>query len=231
MRITLQSLSACLLVATLPAAWANGGGGMAMRQIPVPPSQRVQTPQQLARDAYNDGVRYVKKADKAQSASLEAKDPAKKDKEAQEAHGLYSQALAKFKEAVERDSTLHEAWNYVGYTSRKLGDYDDALAAYDKALALKPGYPDALEYRGEAYLGMSRIPDAQQAYLDLYAGNRALAGKLLTAMKSWLAAQRAASPGGGAVNLEDLDKWIQERAQIAGQTAALTREGTAASWR
>ena len=78
---------------------------------------------------------------------------------------------------------------------------------------------------------LNRIPDAQQAYLDLYAGNRTLAGKLLTAMKSWVAEQRASPAGGKAANLDDLDKWIQERAQIAGQTAALTRAGTAASWR
>jgi tetratricopeptide (TPR) repeat protein len=229
MRMTLRMLSACLLVTAIPAAWPNGGGGMSMPAMPQS-MPRVETPEQKARAAYNDGVRYVKKADKAQNASLEAKDSGKKDREAQEAHGLYSQALAKFKEAAGLDASLHEAWNYVGYTSRKLGNYDDALAAYDKALSLKPGYPDALEYRGEAYLGMSRVPDAQQAYLDLYAGNRALAGKLLTAMKNWLAAQRANAAGSGAVNLDDLDKWIQERAQIAGQTAALTREGTAASW-
>jgi hypothetical protein len=31
--------------------------------------------------------------------------------------------------------------------------------------------------------------------------------------------------------VSDLDKWVQERSQIAAQTASLTREGTAASWR
>jgi hypothetical protein len=77
---------------------------------------------------------------------------------------------------------------------------------------------------------MNRIADAQQAYLDLYAGDRTLAGKLLTAMKSWVAAQRA-NPGGTAINLDVVDQWIQERSQIAGQTAALTRAGTASSWR
>jgi len=77
---------------------------------------------------------------------------------------------------------------------------------------------------------LNRIPDAQQAYLDLYAGNRGLAAKLLTAMKSWSATQRA-NPSANATDLDQLDKWIQERTQIAGQTAALTREGAAASWR
>ena len=226
MRAHLKAMSACLLVTALPAVWANGGGSMSMPA----PMQRVDTPQQKARDAYNDGVREVKKADKAQAAAAEATDAGKKDKAAREAHDAYAAALAKFKQATDLDPTLYEAWNYVGYTSRKLGNYDDALPAYDKALSLKPGFADALEYRGEAYLGLSRIPDAQQAYLDLYAGNRGLAAKLLTAMKSWAATQRA-NPSANATDLDSLDKWIQERTQIAGQTAALTREGTSASWR
>jgi tetratricopeptide (TPR) repeat protein len=228
MRIALKVLSGCLLLNALAAAWANGGGAMPAPSVPSMP--REETPQQKAKDAYNDGVRDLKKADKAQTATAQASDAGKKDKAEHEAHDLYAKSLAKFQEAVQLDETLHEAWNYVGYSNRKLGNYGEALAAYDKALALKPGYPDALEYRGEAYLGLSRISDAQRAYLDLYAGNRALAGKLLTAMKSWVATQRANSST-TATGLDDFDKWIQERAQIAGQTAALTREGTAASWR
>ena len=227
MRIALRLLSACLLASGISQAWANGPGGMSA-PAPMP---REETPQQKARDAYNDGVRSVKKADKAQAAAAQAGDADKKDKAAQEARERYAQALARFQEATGLDPTLHEAWNYVGYTSRKLGHYDAALDAYDKALTLKPGYADALEYRGEAYLALNRIPDAQQAYLDLFAGNRALAGKLLTAMKTWVAEQRTNAPGGDASKLDELDKWIQERAQIAGQTAALTRAGTAASWR
>ena len=230
MRIALQVLSACLLASGMSAGWANGGGGMSMPAAPRP-MPREQTPQQKAKDAYNDGVHDVKKADKAQAAAAQATDAGKKDKAAREAQDRYTEALAKFREATGLDATLHEAWNYVGYTNRKLGHYDEALAAYDKALTLKPGYADALEYRGEAYLALNRIPDAQQAYLDLYAGNRALAGKLLTAMKSWVADQRANAAGSHAASLDELDKWIGERAQIAGQTAALTRAGTAASWR
>ena len=228
MRLALRLFLAALLADLSLAAFANGGGGMSMPSMPTP---RAETPQQKARDAYNDGVRSVKKADKAQQTAAEATDAGKKDKAAHEAHDAYAAALTKFTEATGLDPTLHEAWNYVGYTNRKLGNYDDALAAYDKALVIKPGYPDALEYRGEAYLGLGRIPDAQQAYLDLYAGNRALAGKLLGAMKSWSAAQRSSPAGSSATNLDELDKWIQERTQIASQTAALTREGTAASWR
>ncbi len=193
------------------------------------PMPRIETPQQRARDAYNDGVHLVKKADSAQDYALHASDAAKKDKALHEAQGDYAAALERFRQAVGLDDSLAEAWNYLGYSSRKLGHYDDALTAYAKALTLKPSYPDALEYRGEAYLGLNRVPDAQQAYLDLYAGNRALAGKLRSAMKSWAWAQRAS--GANVANLDEFDKWIQEREQIAGQTAALTRAGAAAAWR
>jgi len=227
MRTAVPAFSACLLLTALPA-WPNGGGSMSMPQRM--PEMRQQSPADQARSAYNDGVRYLKKADKAQAASLEAKDPGKKDKQAKEAQELYGKALDSFKQAASLDFTMPEAWNYVGYSSRKLGKYDEALAAYEKALSLKPGYVDALEYRGEAFLGLNRISDAQQAYLDLYSGDRGLAGKLLGAMKGWLATQRS-NPAATAINLDDVDKWIQERAQIAGQTASLTRAGTAASWR
>jgi tetratricopeptide (TPR) repeat protein len=227
MRIRLQILSACLLVPALPAAWAAGGGAMSMPQMSSP---REQSPQDKAKSLYNDGVRVVGKADKCQASSALLVDPGKKSKALREAHDLYASSLTKFMEAANLDPQMHEAWNYVGYTNRKLGNYDVALAAYERALALHPGYPEALEYRGEAFLAVNRVADAQQAYLDLFASNRGLADKLLAAMKSWIDTQRTAGTGTDATAVNDLDKWVQERSQIAGQTAALTREGTASSW-
>jgi tetratricopeptide (TPR) repeat protein len=228
MRTALIAVSACLLAGALPVALANGGG----MSMPSPSMPRAATPEQQARDLYNDGVGYVRKADKVAAEAAQQSEAGKKDKAARDAHDRYASALGKFQQSVQLDPQRYEAWNYVGYTSRKLGHYDDALAAYDKALALKPGYPDAIEYRGEAYLAVNRLDDAKQAYLDLFAGNRALADKLLTAMKGWVAAQRAAPSGtGSTAGVDELDQWIQERSQIAAATAALTRAGTATAWR
>ena len=232
MRIVLAA-SAAFIVIGAPPGLASGGGMMRTQPMPQQQQQpRAETPAQKATGVYNEGVRLLKKADKAQEAVDAASDAGKKDKATHEAQERYGSAYSKFQQAVQLDPSVAEAWNYLGYTSRHLGHYDEALAAYEKALSIKPGYPDALEYRGEAFLGLNRVADAKQAYLDLYAGNRALAGKLLTAMKSWLARQRAA-PGGGAAggDLDELDHWIQERASITAQTAALTRVGAAASWR
>jgi tetratricopeptide (TPR) repeat protein len=224
-----KALPALLLCGALPLAFANGGGGgmPSMSQS----MGRVSTPEMRARDLYNEGVSYVKRADKADAEATAAADAAKKERAARDAHDRYANALGRFQQSLQLDQQRYEAWNYLGYASRKLGNYDDALAAYDRALALKPGYPDALEYRGEAYLGVNRLDDARKAYLDLFAGNRALADKLLTAMKGWIAAQRAAPAAENAAGVDELDKWIQERTQIAAQTAALTRAGTAAAWR
>jgi tetratricopeptide (TPR) repeat protein len=190
----------------------------------------MQTPADQAKGAYNDGIRDVHKADKYQTSAAERSDPKKKDKDLHEAQEHYASALTKFMQAVKLDANMHEAWNYVGYTNRKLGNYDIALQAYERALTLHPGYPEALEYRGEAFLGLNRVTDAQQAYLDLFAANRALADKLLTAMKGWVSTQRTAT-GTDASAIDAFDKWVQERAQIAGQTASLTRAGATSMWR
>jgi tetratricopeptide (TPR) repeat protein len=224
MRIRLQVLSACVLVAAVPSAWSNGGGSMPEIREP-----REQTPEEKAKTLYNQGVHDVKKADKFQASALQLTDAGKKDRAAKEAQEYYASALSRFQQAAESDPHMPEAWNYVGYTNRHLGNYAVALTAYEQALNLKPGYPDALEYRGEAFLGLNRVADAKQAYLDLFASNRQLADKLLIAMRGWLDTQKASASADATV-VSDMDKWIQERSTIAAQTAALTREGTAISW-
>ncbi|MBS0416340.1 MAG: tetratricopeptide repeat protein [Proteobacteria bacterium] len=226
MKVRLQILSACVLVAAaVPAAWSNGGGAVEM-----PRMSQEQTPEDRAKSLFNDGVKAVKKGDKYQESALQLTDARKKDHAVHEAQEYYEGALKRFEKAAELNPQMPEAWNYVGYTNRHLGHYDTALTAYERALTLRPGYPDALEYRGEAFLGLNRIADAKQAYLDLFAGNRQLAEKLLVAMRGWLDTQRA-SASADATAVSDMDKWIQERSAIAAQTAALTRDGAAASWK
>jgi tetratricopeptide (TPR) repeat protein len=215
---------AALLVSAVPAAWSAGAGSAPSSSMPRMEPARELTPEERAKQAYNAGVRAVKKADKYDESATKATDPRKKEKAAKESQEKYGDALAKFEQAVQFNPSMYEAWNYVGYTKRKLGNYDAALQAYDQALKLKPSYPEAIEYRGEAFLRLKRFDDAKQAYLDLFAGNRALADKLLGSMKTWLDTQDPAS-------VQEFAKWVAERSQIAGQTAALTREGAGASWR
>jgi tetratricopeptide (TPR) repeat protein len=228
MRTSSRVLIVSAIFSATPLAWGAGGGGGSIDM----PRARVQeqTPEQRAQTAYNSGVRMVKKADSQTSDAERQKDAAKREKGNKKANDAYRKALAKFEDAVSDAPGMHEAWNYIGYTKRRLGELDAALAAYDRALAIRPGYAQAIEYRGQAYLALHRIDEAKQAYLDLYAGNRDLSNQLLTAMQAWIGAQRASPSAPDAGALDELEQWIRERAAIASQTAALTREGTAASW-
>ena len=52
--------------------------------------------------------------------------------------------------------------NYLGYSHRKLGRTDTALAFYHKALSIRPDYVRAREYLGEGYVAMGRIDEAKE---------------------------------------------------------------------
>jgi tetratricopeptide (TPR) repeat protein len=227
---------ASLFLATSWTAFGAGGGsspsmpadrssGMASRL-----GDKALSPDEQATVAYNAGVKAVEKADDLDADAARQTDAKKQAKLQGKAADAYAGALKKFTKATELKHQMYEAWNYVGYTNRKLGKYDAALEAYDRALLYKPGYPEAIEYRGHAYLGLNRLGEAKEAYLTLFAGNRALAAKLLTAMQSWIAEHKAGA-GADATTVDAFSAWVSERSTIAAQTAGLTREGAASAWR
>lgn len=224
-------LKRSLALIALAASWSvfGAGGG------PMPSSSPVQTrepatPEELARSAYNGGIRSVEKGDELLADAARQTDARKREKLRGKAESAYGAALKKFTRATELQPKMHEAWNYLGYSNRKLGRYDAALSAYDRALALKPGYPEALEYRGHAYLGLNRLGDAKDAYLSLFSSNRKLAASLLTGMQQWLGDHRAGADVDSS-SYESFASWVRERSSIASQTAGLTREGAVAAWK
>jgi Flp pilus assembly protein TadD len=71
-------------------------------------------------------------------------------------------ALPLFKIVVEKDPTNANAWNYLGYSYRKLKQFDEALVAYKEALAIKPDHRGANEYIGELYLETGQLAKAKE---------------------------------------------------------------------
>jgi cytochrome c-type biogenesis protein CcmH/NrfG len=112
----------------------------------------------------------------------------------------FSQARERFRTVVGADPNMKEAWNLLGYTSRRLGEFEESLSAYDAALKLAPDYPEAIEYRAELYLLTGRLTQAREAYAVLQKSNPSYAGVLLQSMRAW-----AASPPSSAV-VEAADK-------------------------
>jgi tetratricopeptide (TPR) repeat protein len=208
-------------------AWGNGGGGGGGGMGTSPMPSRQMTPEERAKASFNQGVKLVKQADKTQQSAAEATKDDKKAKLLEQARKQYDKARQYFVGAVRDQAGMYDAWNYIGYTSRKLGDYNDSLAAYDEAIRLKPGFPDAIEYRGEAYLALNRIEDAKAAYMTLFSDARPLADQLMAAMQKWLDQRRTDASGVASGDIETFSQWIAERTAIAQQTASLAVDSPA----
>jgi len=213
------------------AALAAGGGGAPSGGGSFNMPERQMTPEEQAKQAYNQGVRAVKAADKLAKSADETTDEKKKSKALDKAKHQYENARGYFASALQRKVDMYEAWNYVGYTSRKLGEYDKALQAYDEALRLNPNYGEAIEYRGEAYLALNRIDDAKAAYLDLFAKDREQAAQLMKVMTEWVAKRQADPAGVDPAAVAAFDTWIKDRAKLAALTVNMSLASNHSAWR
>jgi len=183
-----------------------------------------------ARLAYNLGYEEFEKA-QAEELLGQKLSGAKAKTSTDKLRAYFVAARAKFEDAAKADPTTKEAWNLIGYTSRRLGEYDKSLAAYEKALALNPTYSEAIEYRAEAYLALNRIDDAKASYLTLFASSRNHASVLMDSMQKWVAERRKAPAGVSAADLDAFARWVEERSSVAQQTASLNPDRTVVrSW-
>ena len=100
---------------------------------------------------YNDAVSFIKRAGK-----LEKKDKLDKAKK------LYSSAFKKLKDAHMKDKKNPDILNYMGFTSRKTGNFDKAEEYYLKGLSIDPKHNGINEYLGELYVQTNRIDKAKE---------------------------------------------------------------------
>lgn len=73
----------------------------------------------------------------------------------------YEEAIPLLQNVVAKNPKDADAWNYLGFASRKLGKTTEALDYYQKALAIDAKHKGAHEYLGELYLLMKDLPKAQ----------------------------------------------------------------------
>ncbi len=100
---------------------------------------------------YKQAESFIKRAGK-----LEKKDKADKAK------NLYSQAFKKLEEAHKSDKKNPDILNYMGFTSRKVGNYEQAEKFYLKGLSIKPDHNGINEYLGELYVQTNQIDKAKE---------------------------------------------------------------------
>ena len=125
------------LVLSFGSAFAAGGGGGS---------------DDSSSDAlYKSSVSLIQRAGKLE----------KKDNKAK-AEKLYSQAFKKLSEALKKDKKNPDILNYMGFTSRKIGNFSEAEDYYLRGLAIDPKHNGINEYLGELYVQTDRIDKANE---------------------------------------------------------------------
>ncbi len=102
-------------------------------------------------DYYSEAKNLIKRAGKFEKK--EKLDKAKK---------IYSQAFKKLEKAYSSDKNNPDILNYMGYTSRKTGNFEEAEKFYLKGLSIKPDHNGINEYLGELYVQTDQINKANE---------------------------------------------------------------------
>ena len=76
--------------------------------------------------------------------------------------GSYGDAIPFLEKAVAANPKSADAYNYLGYSHRKIGQFDAALTNYRRALELQPKHLGANEYLGELYLELGELAKAEE---------------------------------------------------------------------
>ena len=100
---------------------------------------------------YKDAKKFIVRAKK-----LEKKDKVEK------ALKLYSKAYDKLLKAYDKDKKNPDILNYLGFTLRKAGNFDEAEKFYLAGLEIKPDHKGINEYLGELYIKTNRIELAKE---------------------------------------------------------------------
>ena len=96
--------------------------------------------------SYEKAVAYIKSAKK-----YEKKDKIKK------ANKSYEKALKLLIKSNNKKPNNPDTLNYLGFTTRKLGDYENGEKFYLEGLSIEPNHIGINEYLGELYVVTNRI--------------------------------------------------------------------------
>tara|TARA_A100001011_G_scaffold390228_1_gene473246 strand:- start:5254 stop:5739 length:486 start_codon:yes stop_codon:yes gene_type:complete len=123
-----------LLICNYAFAAGGGGSGGSSKNSP-----------------YDEAVDFIKRAGKQE----------KKNKP-EKAKKLYSKAFKKLESAYKSDKKNPDILNYMGYTTRKIGNFEKAEQYYLEGLSLNPRHNGINEYLGELYVQTNRIDKANE---------------------------------------------------------------------
>ena len=74
----------------------------------------------------------------------------------------YEKAIAKLLEANSKDPGNPDTLNLLGFSHRKIGDYDNAEIYYSMGLEIDPMHVGINEYMGELFVATNRMGEAKK---------------------------------------------------------------------
>lgn len=81
--------------------------------------------------------------------------------------GRYDEALTALSAVKNQNDAM--VLTMIGYSKRKLGNYDEGLAYYQRALAIEPNNTNTREYLGEAYAEKGKLDLAKAELVKISA--------------------------------------------------------------
>ena len=112
-------------------------------------------------DNSNDNSKTKTSYEKAVVLIKSAKKYEKKDK-IKKANKSYEKALKLLIKSNKAKPNNPDTLNYLGFTTRKLGDYENGEKFYLQGLAIEPNHIGINEYLGELYVVTNRIDLAKE---------------------------------------------------------------------
>ena len=109
----------------------------------------------------SDNAKTKTNYDKAVTHIKLAKKYEKKDK-IKKANKSYEKALKLLIKSNKKKPNNPDTLNYLGFTTRKLGDYENGEKFYLEGLAIEPNHVGINEYLGELYVFTNRISLAKE---------------------------------------------------------------------
>jgi tetratricopeptide (TPR) repeat protein len=198
----------------------TGSGGRTPQQQEIPSAPAEVKPDKAAAKAYAAALKSMQKAHELEETIAKTTDPDKKANTQAKLDDIYGRALEQFTEVLRNKNEMYDAWSKIGFIHLHFGAYRESIDDYNHALALKPDLLEAIQHRGEAFLGADHLDEAKAAYMDLFFHARPLADQMMVTMQSWLQSHRATANGMRPADIDAFDKWLQEREGIAKTTAA-----------
>ena len=119
------------------------------------------TPGPKDKTTVSTGVKAATKFDIGEKWISKAKKFEKKNKQAK-AKNAYKKAISSLLQANKQSPSNPDILNLLGFSHRKIGDYENAEIYYSMGLEVDPKHIGINEYMGELYVATNRMDEARK---------------------------------------------------------------------